>query len=59
MLMLSLHTECTNSMIVASEEQGKGSHLRVTCVSVCNWDQLKTSNQRSFHELIKGSRWNL
>jgi len=36
MLMLSLHTECTNFMIAASEEQVKGSHLRVICISVCN-----------------------
>ena len=27
MLMPSLHIECTNSITVASEEQGKGSHL--------------------------------
>jgi len=39
----SLHIECS-SMI---EEQGKGSHLCVTCISVCNC---------SFYELFKGSR---
>ena len=48
----SLHRECTSVI----EEQVKGSHLCVTCVSVCNWDQLETSNQCSFYELIKRFR---
>ena len=52
MFMPSLHIECSSTI----EEQGKGSHLCVTSISVCNWDQLETGNQCSFYELFKGPR---
>ena len=34
----------------------RGSHLRVTCRSICHRDQMESSDRRSFWELTKGSR---
>ena len=36
----------------------KGSHLHVACWK-CNQDQMESSDQRTFYEQIKGSRWTL
>ena len=34
-----------------------GSHLYVPCISVCERDQIESSDQLRFLEPIKGSRW--